>query len=311
MSQRTGTSTSSSSRARKDQPWVDLISGMYDDGVMDLPFSFMLAQRGERNVLVDTGFMQDEHSSGFSRKFGIPNWISPVRMLAELGVAAGRRSPTSSSRTRISTTWARSPNSRMRRSTSRRASCCPGTRRSRCRRASAISPRSSTPTICAPRSTPRSSIGVTLVDGDKDNVLPGIHVAARQRPHASASSSSSSTRRAGGCVDLRRLRLLARASSPATTTTASTCRSTTRVGSVWEQLKTIDKINDEIGGDLTKLVILHDIERWTGLPGRQGGRGLQDRQDRVAPAARFGMNLTAARHGFLRTAERNFNVNRA
>ena len=22
----------------KDQPWVDLISGMYDDGVMDLPF---------------------------------------------------------------------------------------------------------------------------------------------------------------------------------------------------------------------------------------------------------------------------------
>ena len=40
-----------------------------------------------RNVLVDTGFMQDEHSSGFSRKFGIPNWISPLRMLAALEVA--------------------------------------------------------------------------------------------------------------------------------------------------------------------------------------------------------------------------------
>jgi hypothetical protein len=37
-------------------------------------------------------------------------------------------------------------------------------------------------------------------------------------------------------------------------------------GSVWEQLKTIDKMNDELGGDLGRLVVLHDIERWKGLP---------------------------------------------
>jgi hypothetical protein len=36
------------------------------------------------------------------------------------------------------------------------------------------------------------------------------------------------------------------------------------VGSVWEQLKTIDKMNDELGGDLSRLVVLHDIERWKG-----------------------------------------------
>ena len=70
----------------KDQPWVDLISGMYRDGVMDLPFSFILAQRGSQTVLVDTGFMQESHGSGFSRKFGIPTWISPLRMLAEMGL---------------------------------------------------------------------------------------------------------------------------------------------------------------------------------------------------------------------------------
>ena len=29
----------------KNQPWVDLISGMYHEGVMDLPFSFIFAQR--------------------------------------------------------------------------------------------------------------------------------------------------------------------------------------------------------------------------------------------------------------------------
>ena len=38
------------------------------------------------------------------------------------------------------------------------------------------------------------------------------------------------------------------------------------VGSVWEQLKTVDKMNDELGGDLGRLVILHDIERWKELP---------------------------------------------
>ena len=36
------------------------------------------------------------------------------------------------------------------------------------------------------------------------------------------------------------------------------------VGSVWEQLKTIEKMNDELGGDLSRLVVLHDIERWKG-----------------------------------------------
>ena len=71
----------------KDQPWVDLISGMYHEGTMDLPFSFILAQRDDRNVLVDTGFMQEEHGSGFTRKFGIPTWISPVRMLAEMNLS--------------------------------------------------------------------------------------------------------------------------------------------------------------------------------------------------------------------------------
>ena len=72
----------------KNQPWVDLISGMYKEGVMDLPFSFILAQQGKRNLLIDTGFMQEETPTGFSRKFGIPTWISPLRLLAEMNLRA-------------------------------------------------------------------------------------------------------------------------------------------------------------------------------------------------------------------------------
>ena len=49
----------------KDQPWVDLVAGMYPEGVMDLPFSFVLSQREGRNVLVDTGFMRDERGPVF------------------------------------------------------------------------------------------------------------------------------------------------------------------------------------------------------------------------------------------------------
>ena len=40
----------------KDQPLDGLISGAHDDGVVDLPFSFVLAKSGGKVVLVDTGF---------------------------------------------------------------------------------------------------------------------------------------------------------------------------------------------------------------------------------------------------------------
>src|ERR1700677_1044647 len=72
----------------KNQAWVDLVAGMYDEGVMDLPFSFVLLQREGRSALVDTGFMRDEHGPGFSGKFAIPSWISPLRLLAAMDVGA-------------------------------------------------------------------------------------------------------------------------------------------------------------------------------------------------------------------------------
>ena len=71
----------------RDQPVVDLVNGAYGKGVVDVPFSFVLARQGEYVVLVDTGFMNEGSGAGMSAKFGIPEWISPLRMLAELGVA--------------------------------------------------------------------------------------------------------------------------------------------------------------------------------------------------------------------------------
>ena len=70
----------------KDQPVASLLQGAYDQGVIDLPFAFVLARSGKRSILVDCGFMREGNGIAVAEKFGIPDWISPVRMLAEMGV---------------------------------------------------------------------------------------------------------------------------------------------------------------------------------------------------------------------------------
>ena len=42
---------------------------------------------------------------------------------------------------------------------------------------------------------------------------------------------------------------------------------TNAIGSAWDQLKIIDRINKAVDGDLDRLVILHDVELWSGCPG--------------------------------------------
>ncbi len=72
--------------AAADQPLVGLIQGTYDRATMELPFSFVLARRGEWIVLVDTGFMDEGNGRTFRDRFGIQKWVSPLRMLQEAGV---------------------------------------------------------------------------------------------------------------------------------------------------------------------------------------------------------------------------------
>ena len=167
----------------KDQPWVDLISGMYREGTMDLPFSFILAQRGDRNVLVDTGFMQDDHSSGFARKFGIPTWISPLQTAGGNEACAGRRLPIS-----VIThahfdhmgSIAEFPNAHIYIQKSELLSWY---------EAFALPRRFAHLTAIVDPDNMRTALDasiahrVTLIDGDKDNVLPGDSRATGKRAH--------------------------------------------------------------------------------------------------------------------------------
>ena len=247
----------------KNQPWVDLISGMYHEGVMDLPFSFILAQQGGRNVLVDTGFMQDEHGSRFSRKFSIPTWISPVRMLSEMSIRPETITDIFVTHAHFDHmgSIAEFPNAHIHIQKSELLSWY---------EAIALPKRFSHLTAIIDPDNLRTALDasiehrVTLIDGDKDNVLPGIHVrlgSGHTIGQQFVLIDTAAGRRviSGDCVYLRR-------QFTGHHNDGVYVPLNNAIGSVWEQLKTIDKMNDELGGDLGRLIVLHDIERWKGLP---------------------------------------------
>jgi glyoxylase-like metal-dependent hydrolase (beta-lactamase superfamily II) len=243
----------------KDQPWVDLISGMYHEGTMDLPFSFILAQRDNRNVLVDTGFMQEDHGSGFSRKFGIPTWISPVRMLSEMNLAPEAITDIVLTHCHFDHmgSIAEFPNAHIYVQKSELLSWY---------EAFALPKRFSYLTAIIDPDNIRTALDasiahrVTLIDGDKNNVLPGIHVRLGSghtigQQFVLIETPAGRQVVSGDCVYSRR-------QFTGHNNDGVYVPLNNAVGSVWEQLKTIDKMNDELGGDLSRLVILHDMERW-------------------------------------------------
>jgi len=245
----------------KNQPWVDLISGMYQEGVMDLPFSFILAQRAGRNLLIDTGFMQDDACSGFSRKFGIPTWISPLRLLAEMGLKADDITDIVVTHAHFDHmgSIAEFPEAHIYIQKSELLSWY---------EMIALPKRFGHLTAIIDPDNLRAALDasiqhrLTLVDGDKDNILPGVHVrlgSGHTIGQQFVVIETATGRRviSGDCVYSRRQ--FTGLNNNGVYTPLNNA-----VGSVWEQLKTIDKMNDELGGELDRLVILHDIERWKG-----------------------------------------------
>jgi glyoxylase-like metal-dependent hydrolase (beta-lactamase superfamily II) len=246
----------------KDQPWVNLVSGMYNDGVMDLPFSFIYAQRGEKRILVDMGFMQ-EHPSGFTRKFGIPTWISPLRLLAEMNVHPDAIDAIFVTHAHFDHmgSIAEFPKSHIYIQKSELLSWY---------EAFAMGKRFSHLTAIVDPDNMRTALDasiahrVTLLDGDKNNVLPGIHVRLASghtigQQFVIIDTALGPRVISGDCVYHRRQ--LTGHNGDGVYAPLNNA-----VGSVWEQLKSIDKMNDELDGDPSRLVILHDIERWPGLP---------------------------------------------
>jgi glyoxylase-like metal-dependent hydrolase (beta-lactamase superfamily II) len=247
----------------KDQPLASLVHGAHADGAVDLPFSFILARNGGKILLVDTGFMREGGGEAMAVKFGIPNWISPLRMLAELGVAPADVTDIVISHAHFDHMGSigKFPNARLH---VQKREILSWTEAMALPRQFGFLTEIINPDDLRRAFDASVEHRLDLVDGDVDDLLPGVHVRLGEGHTLGQQFVILETARgrlviSGDCIYARRNICGHRGDGVYAPIGNG-------VGSVWEQLKTIDRINKEIAGDLSRLIILHDGDRWKGLP---------------------------------------------
>ncbi len=246
----------------KDQLVAGLIHGTHDGGTVDLPFSFILARRDDKVVLIDTGFIREGSGAEFAEKFGIPFWISPLRMLQELGIAAGDVTDIILSHAHFDHMGGISafPEATIHLQKSEYLSWM---------EMLAMPPQFRMLTEIINPDDMRTAYDASLkhrlnlVDGDKDDFFPGLNLRLGKGHTMGQQFVSLETARgtvvvAGDCI-YGKANICGHHNNGAYVPLANA------VGSTYDQLVTIDRINQAIGGDLSRLIILHDTDRWAHL----------------------------------------------
>ena len=243
-----------------NQAVASLVQGAYGEGVMEVPFAFVLARSGDRVALIDTGFMNEESGAAMAQKFNIPRWISPLRLLGELGIEADQVGDIVISHAHFDHMGSidKFPQARLFIQKAELLSWI---------EAMALPPRFGYLTsILDPEDihtvlTAAGEHRLTLLDGDADHVLPGLHVRWGAGHTIGQQFVVVETGRgrhvvSGDCIYSSR-------NLTGTNADGVYIPLGTGIGSVWDQLKTFDRINQEIAGDLNRLLILHDFDRWS------------------------------------------------
>ncbi len=243
----------------KDQPVASLIQGAYGEGAIDLPFAFVLARRQGQNILVDCGFMKEGNGVEVARKFGIPRWISPVRMVEAMDVAADEISDIVLSHAHFDHMGSieRFPNAKLHIQKREFLSWI---------ELMALPHQFGFLTAVLDPDDIYSALDaakehrLTLLDGDTDNVLPGVHTRSGEghtigQQYVVLETAKGRLVVAGDCVYGSR-------NLTGVNNDGVYIPLGSGIGSVWDQLKSFDRINKEIAGDLDRLVILHDFDRW-------------------------------------------------
>ena len=247
----------------RNQPVATLIQGAYDQGTIDLPFAFVLARSGSRNVLVDCGFMKEGNGIAVAEKFGIPSWISPVRMVAEMGVEASDITEIVLSHAHFDHMGSieKFPNAKLYLQKRELMSWIEFMAMPRQFEflTQVLDPDDIYSALDAAKEH-----RLVLLDGDKDNVVPGIHVRSGEGHTFGQQFVTLDTARgrivvAGDCV-YGAQNLTGKNNDGIYIPLGS------GIGSILDQLKSFDRINNEIAQDMERLVILHDFERWARFP---------------------------------------------
>ncbi len=244
------------------QPMASLVWGTFNDPPIDTPFSFVLAQGGGRTVLCDCGFMKEGNGLNFAEKFGVPKWVSPVRMLAEMGVKPEDVTDIVLSHAHFDHAGSieQFPRAQVFLQKAEMLSWV---------EAFALPPRFSILTDVVDPDDIRSALEasfqhrLTLVEGDRDDLLPGLNVRLAKGHTMGQQFITLETAKgryavAGDCIYSSR------------NLTGAGCGHLHRyiplgagVGSVWDQLMSFDKLEQAVGGDRSRIIILHDETRWS------------------------------------------------
>ena len=244
------------------QPMASLVFGTFKEPPLDTPFAFVLAQGAGRTVLIDCGFMREGNGVAFAEKFGVPTWVSPVRMLHEIGVAPDDVTDIVLSHAHFDHAGSieQFPKAHIYLQKSEMLSWV---------EAFALPPRFSFLTDVVDPDDIRTAMEasfehrLTLVDGDRDNLLPGLHVRLAKghtlgQQFITLDTANGRYAVAGDCIYSAR------------NLSGEGCGHQHRyiplgagIGSVWDMLMSFDKLEQSVGGDRSRIVILHDATRWS------------------------------------------------
>lgn len=245
------------------QPWTSLVCDTYYEGMVDLPLSFIVACRGDRTILIDTGFIQEGDKDEFDLKFRVARWISPLRMLGEMGIEPDQISDIILTHTHFDHMGSIGKFGQARIFIQKEELLS-------CYEAMAMPQRFSYLKAIVDPADVRSLLEakiehrVVMLEGDQDDVLSGIGVRfgpGHTRGHQFVTIETRLGKRvvSGDCIyTLRQLTGLTNRGDYVPLSNATGC--------VWDQLRTIEKLNDEIAGNIDNLVIVHDVERWPRFP---------------------------------------------
>jgi glyoxylase-like metal-dependent hydrolase (beta-lactamase superfamily II) len=244
----------------KDQPVASLLLGVYDRGVIDLPFAFVVARNAERVVLIDTGFQRKGNGARMADKFAIAQWISPAAMLKALEIEADDVRDVVVTHAHYDHMGGIDlfPKAQIHIQKREYLSWI---------EALAMPKRYGFLTLAVnPEDlhhalTAAEEHRLTLLEGDRDNLLPGIHVRlcedAHTLGHQYVAVDTAKGRHiiVGDCI-------YSYFNITGLDGEGVYIPLGFGVGSVWAQLKATDRIVAEAENNLDSIVILHDFERW-------------------------------------------------
>lgn len=249
----------------KDQPVASLLLGVYDRGTVDLPFSFVLARNAERTVLIDTGFMREGNGARMADEFAVVEWVSPLERLAALGVQP-------EDVTDIVLTHAhydhmgsidQFPNAHLYIQKKELLQWI---------EAMALPERFGFLTVALDADDVHEALRaaedhrLTLLDGDRRDVLPGIHVVLGADSHTFGSQYVVVETDVRGPVVVAGDCAYSYANLTGLDGNGRYIPLGFGVGSHYQSLLVIDRMMQEVHGDLSRIIVLHDFERWERFP---------------------------------------------